>query len=101
MPANTVYVGRGSKFGNPYDWRQGLEVGNEAWAKGAAVDLYREFLRSHRGPSAPTDDEIAALRGKNLACWCKQEEPCHADVLLALANGTHGQAAPAPSPSES
>ncbi|RVI83935.1 DUF4326 domain-containing protein [Sinorhizobium meliloti] len=26
------------------------------------------------------------LRGKNLACWCKQDAPCHADVLLQVAN---------------
>lgn len=26
------------------------------------------------------------LRGKHLACWCALTEPCHADVLLAVAN---------------
>ena len=36
--------------------------------------------------AAPTKDAIAALRGKNLACWCKPGEPCHADVLLEIAN---------------
>ena len=36
---------------------------------------------------APTVDEIkAALRGKNLACWCALDAPCHANVLLELAN---------------
>jgi hypothetical protein len=36
---------------------------------------------------APTRDEIrAALAGKNLACWCPLDKPCHADVLLELAN---------------
>ena len=35
----------------------------------------------------PTHEEITReLRGKNLACWCKPGTPCHADVLLALAN---------------
>jgi hypothetical protein len=29
---------------------------------------------------------LAPLRGKNLACWCKLDAPCHADVLLELAN---------------
>lgn len=91
MPPDTIYVGRGSRFGNPYNWREGVEVGNEAWAKGAAVELYREWLRNGRGPSAPTDEEIAALRGRNLACWCKPDEPCHADVLLALANAPRGK----------
>jgi hypothetical protein len=31
-------------------------------------------------------DEIKALRGFNLCCWCKIGDPCHADVLLELAN---------------
>jgi hypothetical protein len=36
---------------------------------------------------APIQDEInRELRGKNLACWCKPGEPCHADVLLDIAN---------------
>jgi hypothetical protein len=30
--------------------------------------------------------DIAPLRGKNLACWCALDQPCHADVLLELAN---------------
>jgi hypothetical protein len=30
---------------------------------------------------------LAALRGKDLACWCPLDQPCHADVLLELANG--------------
>jgi len=30
--------------------------------------------------------DIATLRGKNLACWCPLDHPCHADVLLELAN---------------
>ncbi len=34
-----------------------------------------------------TEERIRAyLRGKNLACWCKLDQPCHADVLLELAN---------------
>ena len=36
---------------------------------------------------APSVKEIvAALRGKNLACFCPIDQPCHADVLLELAN---------------
>ena len=38
-------------------------------------------------PKPPTVAEIiAALRGKNLACWCALDQPCHADVLLRIAN---------------
>ena len=32
-------------------------------------------------------DRLPELRGKNLACWCKPGSPCHADVLLEIANG--------------
>jgi hypothetical protein len=36
---------------------------------------------------APSIDEIKTqLRGKNLACWCSLDQPCHADVLLEIAN---------------
>lgn len=33
-----------------------------------------------------TPPDVAALRGKDLACWCPLDQPCHADVLLELAN---------------
>lgn len=36
-------------------------------------------------------NRVAELRGKNLACWCRHDQPCHADVLLELANGKDGQ----------
>jgi hypothetical protein len=38
------------------------------------------------GEAPPLADIMRELRGKNLACWCKPGEPCHADVLLELAN---------------
>jgi hypothetical protein len=38
------------------------------------------------GPAPSRLDIVAALRGKNLACWCKPGDPCHADVLLEMAN---------------
>ncbi|ATN65310.1 hypothetical protein A3857_18520 [Cereibacter sphaeroides] len=33
------------------------------------------------------EDVIRELRGKDLACWCQPGAPCHADVLLEIANG--------------
>jgi len=90
MPPNTLYVGRGSRWGNPR--RVGMYVGYKA---ADAVADYRRWIE--RDPSTwsydnvygkpPTVDEIrAALAGKNLACWCALGQPCHADVLLELAN---------------
>ena len=34
----------------------------------------------------PPRPDLAALRGRDLACWCALDQPCHADVLLELAN---------------
>ena len=91
MPPNTVRVARPSPWGNPFkvDARHDAET---------AVWLYRRNLAGlpcdTHGPSV--DQQAAArrfvganlgrLRGKNLACWCKPGDPCHADVLLEIAN---------------
>lgn len=74
MPEDAVYVGRPGKWGNPFF------VGHDGVTDRAhAVRLYREFAAIDRA-------DIGELRGKNLACWCPLDEPCHADVLLELAN---------------
>lgn len=55
-----------------------------------AVDLYRRSLiATYLLPDGALDREfyLGELRGKNLACWCPLDQPCHADVLLELANG--------------
>lgn len=54
---------------------------NGADARGHAANLFREAVASGRW-----EVDLAALRGKNLACWCPLDHPCHADVLLELAN---------------
>jgi len=46
----------------------------------------REYQISSR-VKVTIDDIKQELRGKNLACWCKLSEVCHADVLLEIANG--------------
>jgi len=123
MPANTVYVGRPTKWGNPFDFRRAEFCwaalsyacrGDAAGRREASVRAYRDWIAppwgrqtiSHEeqpkmvgaggevklGPlikagEAPSVKEIvAALRGKNLACFCPIDQPCHADVLLELAN---------------
>jgi len=45
-----------------------------------------EFSSSVKCPEITAALNVAELRGKNLACWCKLDAPCHADVLLELAN---------------
>lgn len=75
MPENTVKVARPTKWGNPYTV---AECGREL-----AVLNYKRRLDGLRLIGAL---DLSGLRGKNLACWCRLDEPCHADVLLEYAN---------------
>lgn len=77
-PPNTVIVDRTTNWGNPYE-RNHPETTNDV-----LVGLFRDYVRS--GDAAYITTNIAELRGKNLACWCALDQPCHADVLLELAN---------------
>jgi hypothetical protein len=101
MPENTLYVGRPGEFGNPFvkgDYVM-LGKGGSGWAflkclseehrtaaftlvkdNAHAVELYKEYLK--RFPLRK--EKIEKLKGKNLACWCKEGDPCHADVLLEM-----------------
>lgn len=79
MPKDAVYVGRPTKWGNPCI---PLATGR---TRQDAVEVFRHCLND------PTykigkDDVIRELRGKDLACWCPIGMPCHADVLLEIAN---------------
>ncbi|MGH8517896.1 MAG: DUF4326 domain-containing protein [Panacagrimonas sp.] len=86
-PAGVVYVGRPTQWGNPY------RVGGRAHGAldpATAVAHYQDALlkgelRARDGSALI--DQLCALRGKDLGCWCDLDKPCHADVLLALANG--------------
>lgn len=106
MPEGAVYVGRPSKWGNPIDLSdvsaQFPSLDDRQVAQLVVVDFEVLAKRGHlgcpnwrrvggaRGPiqwSYPSVEEIRAeLAGKDLACWCELEMPCHADVLLAIAN---------------
>lgn len=81
IPPNTVSVCRPGRYGNPFP----VAVGYDA---AAAVRDFRSYVvgRLSNGTGYP----LAALRGKNLACFCALDQPCHADVLLELANVTGG-----------
>jgi hypothetical protein len=85
MPQNTVSVCRPGRFGNPFT------VGKDRTQR-QAVDAFRKWLTTPGRTSEMLEkkqailDGLAHLRGRNLACFCKLGEPCHADVLLALAN---------------
>ena len=114
MSPGTVYVGRPSIWGNPFDMQR--------WGRRLAVQLYKEAVSGGWNPSrflllSDTDfhealairdswlkmfrakvnttpkDYARVLAGHNLACWCpiydksNTRSPCHADILLQIANG--------------
>jgi hypothetical protein len=79
-PPNTVYVGRGTHWGNPWHVGGRLGVGREE-----AIRRYKKVVVPlMRGQNK--DVYLDPLRGKNLSCWCPLDQPCHADVLLKIAN---------------
>ncbi len=75
LPAGAVCVTRPGRWGNPYRV--------EKHGQSEAVALFRQHVLGDAALLAAVRRE---LRGRDLACWCKPGEPCHADVLLELAN---------------
>ena len=76
-----VLVSRPTKWGNPYKVGKLSEDGRYAVSIEQAVAFYRDLILAGR-----IGVVVEELRGKNLACWCKIGDPCHADVLLEIAN---------------
>ena len=81
MPPNTVYVGRPSKWGNPY---KNARAGGDGEPMSLEWILwrYKKDCRKHYFRKQIK----AELKGKNLACWCPLDQLCHADILLEIAN---------------
>lgn len=92
LPAKRVT--RPGKWGNPFtidDTAKAYGIDAEA-GQAKAVELCGQWLRGTLDPKlSPGDppsraDIRAELKGHNLACWCRPGTPCHADVLIELAN---------------
>ncbi len=76
-----VYIGRPSKWGNPYSHKPGMAP----WpveTREDAIRLYEEWIRSQPELIEAAKKE---LKDKVLGCWCKPLD-CHGDVLLRIAN---------------
>lgn len=98
MPPNTVSVTRPGVFGNPFPV--------DVYGQDRAVDLFRRWLCGNMSMEELSHcstchsfgdismvtlrrallDSLPQLRGKNLACYCALDQPCHADVMLEIAN---------------
>ena len=106
MPEGAVYVGRPSRWGNPIDWTgyptltrptppdyedEPTRIPDETRRRWAVIDFEDALTRTGFGLRLPYPDPEtirAELAGRDLACWCPLAQPCHADVLLEIANGS-------------
>ena len=97
---DAVIVARPSKWGNPASivGKRVLLAGVEVFTgsitttdrqvREFAVRSFRWQLGNHPNLIGYTEAEVRAeLAGRDLACWCPLDQPCHADILLTLANG--------------
>jgi hypothetical protein len=80
-PITGAYVGRPTQWGNPYKVGRGKHTAEEA------VMLFRRDLLAGTLPFT-IEDVRRELKGMDLMCWCEPGAPCHADVLLEVANGS-------------
>lgn len=80
MPPNTVKVDRSTRWGNPYRVGAMPINGDGGQTLAEALWAYENLFL--------IDKNVSELRGKDLACWCPLDKPCHADILLRLANAT-------------
>lgn len=79
LPDGAIYVGRPTKWGNPYRHGDPLPgMPDQTMDVEDAVHWFAILI----APTLPLEE----LRGHDLACWCPLDRPCHADVLLRLAN---------------
>ena len=83
MPEGAIYVGRPTQWGNPWELPSLVatpQPDGKPWTRDDILRWYRAYARECGG------SWLYPLRGRDLACWCPLDVPCHADVLIELAN---------------
>jgi hypothetical protein len=83
-PEGAVVVARPSRWGNPF------RIGTDG-DRARCVAQFRAALLKGRLSFSPGEVR-RELAGRDLACWCPLDGPCHAEVLLETANGAGGGA---------
>jgi hypothetical protein len=76
-PEGVVYAGRPSRWGNPFSVQ---ELG-----RAEAMRRFRALFDADNRTGYAVSD-VSVLPGKDLGCWCKPDEECHADILIEFAN---------------
>ena len=76
-----VYIGRPSKWGNPFTHKEGTKAEFILPTRAEAIEAYRKWITEGDGKHLLND--LHELKGKTLGCWCKPQS-CHGDVLAEL-----------------
>ncbi len=91
LPENAVKISRPGKWGNPFVITDKVHPGHMTGGCYYAVPTledalacYQEYLEKR--PDLKRD-AVEELAGKDLACFCREGEPCHGDILISVANG--------------
>ena len=87
IPADAVYVGRPTKWGNPFSHiPNGTLAKHVVKDRNAACDAHKNWINEILAKDPTALDRIRKeLKGKDLVCWCAPAR-CHADYLMQLAN---------------
>lgn len=98
LPDNAVKVDRSTQWGNPYRVGERMSMpmarrwGWEISPRGQKIvcedakEAVRRFAHCVQWDEAIHGYIRDQLGGRDLACWCALDAPCHADVLLTIAN---------------
>ncbi|QHJ78844.1 MAG: hypothetical protein [Caudoviricetes sp.] len=72
-----VYIGRPSKWGNPFSVKE--------YGRGVCVEMHKQWIKEQILSGKITKKDFEELRGKRLGCYCKPNA-CHGDILAKITN---------------
>lgn len=79
--SDDVYIGRGSKWGNPYTHLDSHTLAKfKVATREESIIAYESYLRN-----SPLMNDLHELKGKTLVCFCEPLS-CHGDILIKLIN---------------
>lgn len=78
-----VYIGRPSKWGNPYSHLPDTLAKYKVKTRSQAIKAYKQWITQGEGKHLLND--LHELKDMTLGCWCKPKQ-CHGDILIQLIN---------------
>lgn len=81
-----VYIGRPSKWGNPYSHKEGTLAEFKVANRAEALEKFEKYLLENE----TLFNSLIELKGKTLGCWCKPNK-CHGDILAKWSNSIENQ----------